>query len=326
MCCICICFHESNAQDPHFSQYFSSPLTFNPALTGYFDGTQRVTVNLRSQWTGSGDPYTTGTASFDTKIMKGKIASNDKWGLGIHALYDQSSGGIYKNTYLSVSTAFNKGLDAEGDQSIGIGVQATVARNSVDFSKVSFNNQFNGSGFDLGVPSGETVNNQSVSYVDLNAGLLYNYKDESGNQFSFGASMFHILTPKLSFFSGNNHSLQQRFTLHAGAGFNVGERDNFFASVHIMQQNGASENVIGGAYGLGLSSSDYNLYLGAWLRVKDAVYPYIGLRTPDYQLGFSYDITSTNQSQRKNFSGSTELSFIYFFNAGDRRKGIPCFF
>jgi hypothetical protein len=26
------------AQDPHFSQFFASPLTLNPAFTGKFDG------------------------------------------------------------------------------------------------------------------------------------------------------------------------------------------------------------------------------------------------------------------------------------------------
>ena len=34
-----------NAQDPNFSQFFASPLTLNPALTGKFDGTFRVAGN-----------------------------------------------------------------------------------------------------------------------------------------------------------------------------------------------------------------------------------------------------------------------------------------
>ncbi len=321
-----VCVKPVAAQDPHFSQYFSSPLTFNPALTGYFEGTSRSTFNIRNQSTGTGDPYITGTASFDTKILKSGIGSNDRWGLGVHALYDQSTGGIYKNSYLSVSTAFNKGLDADGDQSIGIGIQASIARNNVDFSKISFNSQFTGSGFDLSIPSGETINNRSVSYVDLNAGILYNYKDETGNQFSFGASMFHILRPRLSFFSAANPSLAQRFTVHAGASFNIGELDNLFVSTHMMQQAGANEYVFGAAYGLGLGSSDMNLYLGAWLRVKDAIYPYVGLKASDYQLGLSYDIINKDISRINRFSGSSEISFIYYFNNDSRKKGIPCFF
>ncbi len=33
---------------------------------------------------------------------------NDRWGIGVMALYDQSQGGIYKNNYISVSNGFNK--------------------------------------------------------------------------------------------------------------------------------------------------------------------------------------------------------------------------
>ncbi|MES1226414.1 MAG: type IX secretion system membrane protein PorP/SprF, partial [Bacteroidota bacterium] len=38
------------AQDPNFSQFFASPLTLNPALTGKFDGVYRVAGNYRNQW------------------------------------------------------------------------------------------------------------------------------------------------------------------------------------------------------------------------------------------------------------------------------------
>ena len=325
LCYSCLLHQAVHAQDPHFSQYFSSPLTFNPAFTGYFDGTQRLAFNIRNQWANISDPYTTGTVSLDTKIMKKNIGANDRWGLGVLALYDQSAGGIFKNNYILVSTAFHKGLDADGNQSIGIGVQAGFARNSVDFSRISFSNQYTNGGFDLSIPSGEAANNRSVSYTDVNAGIIYNYGDENNNQFTVGASIYHLLRPKLSFFTGNNNSLQRRYSLHAGANLNAGDRDYFFMSAHIMQQAGAYEVVFGGAYGLGLGESDLHLYLGGWLRVKDAVYPYIGLRSSSYQVGVSYDITSSDLNRAKGFSGSSELSFLYFFNK-EKRKGIPCFF
>lgn len=160
------------AQDPYFSQYYSSPLTFNPALTGYFNGAHRLAINYRNQWANISSPYQTGAVSFDTRILQNKMAANNKWGLGVQAMYDQAGAGVYKNSYIALSTGFNKGLDADGYQSIGIGIQAAYARHVVDFSKVSFANQFTSSGFDLSVPSGETINNRSISYADLNIGML----------------------------------------------------------------------------------------------------------------------------------------------------------
>lgn len=48
-----------HAQDIHFSQYYSAPLTINPALTGGFAGDYRAGVNYRSQWVSVTVPYRT---------------------------------------------------------------------------------------------------------------------------------------------------------------------------------------------------------------------------------------------------------------------------
>ncbi|HEY8915865.1 MAG TPA: type IX secretion system membrane protein PorP/SprF, partial [Chitinophaga sp.] len=42
---------QGTAQDLHFSQFFNSPLTTNPANTGFIpDGNYRVGINYRNQW------------------------------------------------------------------------------------------------------------------------------------------------------------------------------------------------------------------------------------------------------------------------------------
>src|SRR5947207_2501795 len=65
----------SQAQDPSFAQFFSSPLNINPALTGDIYGKWRVISNFRNQWMGPGDPYTTGTISGDCKIFQNTAAN-----------------------------------------------------------------------------------------------------------------------------------------------------------------------------------------------------------------------------------------------------------
>ncbi len=99
---LCISFF-AKAQDPHFSQFFSSPLTLNPALTGKFDGILRVAGNYRNQWPAFNNVYTTSTLSVDFPIMQKKIPEHDTWGLGILALTDKAAGGILTNNYIGVS-------------------------------------------------------------------------------------------------------------------------------------------------------------------------------------------------------------------------------
>src|SRR6187399_2750661 len=99
------------AQDPHFSQFFASPLTLNPAFTGKFDGDFRVAGNYRNQWPSINKAFVTYTASADVSILKNRISEVDQFGVGIMGFKDQSGNGVLNYDYVSFSTAYHKGLD-----------------------------------------------------------------------------------------------------------------------------------------------------------------------------------------------------------------------
>lgn len=88
-----------SAQDPHFSQFFSSPLTLNPAFTGKFDGALRVMGNYRNQWPTINNAFTTATVAADFHILDKTIASNDTWGVGFVGYNDNSANGAVKFNY-----------------------------------------------------------------------------------------------------------------------------------------------------------------------------------------------------------------------------------
>ena len=73
-------------QDPHFSQFFVSPLTLNPAYTGKFDGEYRFSGNYKKQWPTINNAFTTSTAAIDFNILKNNIPEHDTWGVGFMAL------------------------------------------------------------------------------------------------------------------------------------------------------------------------------------------------------------------------------------------------
>src|SRR5438045_5184896 len=87
------------AQDPHFSQFFASPLTLNPAFTGKFDGQFRLAANHRDQWPSIPKAYVTTSASVDFGLLKSKIPEGDVFGIGISALSDQSADAALKLNY-----------------------------------------------------------------------------------------------------------------------------------------------------------------------------------------------------------------------------------
>jgi len=67
----------AKAQDPGFSQFFASPLTLNPALTGKFNGIVRVAGNYRNQWPSINNAFITSTISVDAPIMTNRLPEND---------------------------------------------------------------------------------------------------------------------------------------------------------------------------------------------------------------------------------------------------------
>jgi len=202
-----------HAQDPHFSQFFASPLTLNPAFTGKFDGSWRIAANHRDQWPSIPKAYVTTSASVDFPIMKKRVPENDVFGVGISGLTDASANSILKLNYGSLSLSYHKALNENGTTTIGAGFQATYSSLSLDVSKLTFEDMLTQNGF-TGTTSDILTNGNNQSYFDMNAGLLFSGSTNGANNFYVGASMYHINRPKVSF-KDKNWYLTGRITAHA---------------------------------------------------------------------------------------------------------------
>lgn len=324
-CCLCVLAGTASAQDPHFSQFFSSPLNLNPALTGKFFGDYRIAGNYRNQWPTINNAYTTGAVSTDFHIFPNRISSNDTWGVGLLGYTDNSANGAVKFNYGSISTAYHKGLDEDGIHSLGAGFQVTYANMLINTADLKFSDQLTNAGF-TGVTS-EVFNNATLksSYIDVNAGLLYNGSTSDRNNFYFGVSMYHINRPA-QYFTGANYVLNPRTTFHGGGYFPVGPRTTLHLSALQMLQGGASETMIGGALQL-MADPDAakatSLYVGSWVRFKDAIIPYLGLEFNDLRLGITYDYNSSSLKTASLNRGGIEISLIYIHRASSE-KPINC--
>jgi len=92
-CCIAylFLFDTTNGQDIHHSQFYTSPLNVNPALTGVFNGDWRAAGNFRSQWfVDDLVQYMTFTGSFDKRFYPKKWTTKGMWNGGILFNYDQA--------------------------------------------------------------------------------------------------------------------------------------------------------------------------------------------------------------------------------------------
>lgn len=314
------------AQDPNFSQFFSSPLTLNPALTGKFDGQYRVAGNYRNQWPTINNAYTTATVSADAGILKARIPEVDQFGVGIMAFTDKSGNGALQYNYLALSTAYHKGLDEDGYNQIGAGFQATYVSKMLNVTGLKFGDQLRADGFTGLTQESFTKDQLSLSYFDVNAGVLYNGTSNGSNNYYAGISLYHINRPKETFNAGEYY-LQPRVTFQAGGkipmGFNA-----LHLSANYSRQAGAANAVFGGAYALNLNNTELNatnLYLGTWYRWGDALIPYVGLEFGELQFGATYDVNISSLKPASNMRGGMELSLIYIRQHRDpNAKRLNC--
>jgi type IX secretion system PorP/SprF family membrane protein len=312
------------AQDPHFSQFFASPLTLNPAFTGKFDGTWRLAANHRDQWPSIPKAYVTTSASFDFPIMQKRIPENDVFGVGISGVSDASANSQLKLNYGSLSLSYHKALDENGYNTIGAGFQGTYSSMNLDVSKLTFADMLTQNGF-TGTTSDILTNGNNQSYFDVNAGVLYSGSTNGENNFYLGASMYHINRPKVSF-KDKNWFLSGRVTVHGGGTFFLSDVVSVSTSVIHQIQNKASETTLGAAIGLNANNDNANptnVYIGSWMRINDALIPYIGLEFGGIRIGASYDVNISSLKAATANRGGSEFSIIYIKRPAES-KGIPC--
>ena len=312
------------AQDPHFSQFFASPLTLNPAFTGKFDGIWRLAANHRDQWPSIPKAYVTTSASIDFPILRSKVPEGDVFGVGFSGVSDASANSQLKLSYGSISLSYHKALDENGYNTIGAGFQGTYSSLNLDISKLTFEDMLQQNGF-TGSTHEVLTNGNNQNYVDVNAGLLYSGSTNGLNNFYLGASMYHINKPKVSFLD-NSWYLTGRVTVHAGGTFPINDMLSLSTSVIHQRQNKASETMLGAALGIGANSDaerPTTVSIGSWMRVNDAIIPYIGLEFGGLRIGATYDVNISSLKAATSARGGSEISIIYIRKPLEE-KGIPC--
>lgn len=316
------------AQDPSFSQFFSSPLNINPALTGNINGDWRIVSNFRDQWIGPASPYVTGTVSYDRKILQHKlpgVPENNVVGIGGMFMYDYAMSGIVKSTYASANLSYSLKL-AEGDVSthrLTAGFGAIYGYRYVDFSRLDFEEQFTGYGFNTNLPTGELALSNMKPYFSVSSGLLYSVKSERSN-LDIGAAGFHLNNPKQTFLEDEQQRLPVRQVAHANFERIINDRLILNTNAIFQNQKRAKYFSVGGGLGYRLSEQQSTiLNFGLWYWSRNAVVPYMGIAYKDMQFGFSYDATISKLREAKRKPNTFEFSLI-LRGVKDPSGIIPC--
>jgi len=319
-----------NAQDLHFSQWFNSPLTTNPANTGFIpEADYRLGVNYRNQWSSiMSIPYKTMSIWGDVQLLRDRIESG--WlGVGGVILRDVAGSGSLTSTKIYGSVAYHQMISEAHLLSAGFNVGWSNKRiNSAD---LKFPDQFDGRFFDSKIPTSVVLDNPSVNYFDVQAGLNYAYFPNEFLYVNGGISAAHLNRARESFFDtdidNTDNRISMRYTAFANASYKLNDDVIVNPMAYYTRQASSSELVAGGNLQYNLSGDgESQLIGGLYLRPGDAVIPVLGFQWKNLRLMFSYDATTSSLKDYNNGRGAYEFALIHngFFNEynGDRRQSF----
>ena len=318
------------AQDLHFSQFFNSPLTTNPANTGFIpDADYRIGGIYRNQWSSIlSAPYKTMSLFGDAQVLRNRL-ENGWLGLGAVILSDVAGSGNLRSTKIYGSLAYHQMLGNSSLLSAGFGVG--WANKRIDQSNLKFPDQFDGKFFDAGLPTSVVLTNTSISYLDVQVGMNYAYFPMENVYINAGYSLQHVNRPKESFFSdaSSDAIISFRHTGFINAILKVHEKVIINPNVYYSMQAKASELVLGLNANYNLTEfGEKQLIAGLYYRHNDAVIPMIGFALNNVRFTFSYDATISTLKNFNNYRGASEFNIIkngFYGDNADRQSLCPRF-
>jgi type IX secretion system PorP/SprF family membrane protein len=318
---------NASAQDLHFSQWFNSPLTTNPANTGFIpDADYRIGGNYREQWAQTAAvPYKTFSVFGDAQLFRNKI-ENGWMGIGGVLLSDRAGSGNLVSNKLYTSVAYHQMIGF--DQLLSLGFNAGIVNKRIDPSKLVFPDQWRGKFFDVPGTSQEVFDRTSIYYFDLQAGLNYAYFPTEDIYINAGFSIHHINRPKETFFNNSStfdNRIPMRYIGFLNASLKVNENLIVNPNAYFTMQAKTWQAVAGfnAQYNL-KNNGEFQFLAGAYYRIKDAFIPMAGLVWKNFKLSVSYDASTSSLS---NFGARAyEFSLIsngfYSEYHGDRRQSL----
>ncbi len=326
------------AQDPVFSQFNLNKNYLNPAYAGYSEDLS-AGINHRIQWSNIPGKFNTTTFNANMGCGQGRV------GFAL-AGYDHVEGeGLLrtKNGALQISVNipgklarwWGKKLYRRKFITSG-GLSVAVGQKSIDWSKLTFSDQYSPYQGYLNQPSvASGFASTSNTIFDVSAGLKTQAQiNKRGSYVSFGGAVFHLNKPVETFFDSDNR-LPIRYTYHFFTYFQLKKFTNKpnYVSLGMISDNQASlkTNTV-----MVSKDIDHFAKVSAGFRRQnfllidenvDALIIQGLISFGGLTLGYSYDVTISKLGPHRTY-GTHEFGIAYTFKGvnvcrgkGKGRKG-----
>ncbi len=323
-------------QDIHFSQFYMSPLTLNPALTGVMNCNTRIVGNYRNQWSSvlGASSYNTYAVSYDQKTPVGRY---DYFGFGGNIWSDVAGDLAFQTLSLKLSGSYARrvGGDRRKSNYMVLGVEAGASQRSIDYLNAQWPSQNDNGEFNPTFPTNEPNLPENFLFGDIGVGLLWFSILDKNSSFYIGGAINHLNQPNLSFYQEIDGTVETYYTktvLHAGGEFQTGKEMSLVPGIVFFNQGPSMEINMGNSFRFNLDGYGQSFQVGAWVRLArhfekpilmDALILSTRIDFANWGIGFSYDINTSSLNSASKGNGGFEFSMIYNV-CGPQQRGVYC--
>lgn len=333
-----------NSQDAHFSQFYASPLTLNPALAGTAAGTYRVSVIYRDQWRGALDnPLKTYAFAGDLNFELNSDQNYPDYAGGGFLFYSDRVQDFDLNTnQVALIGSYHKSLSQRERKYIGLGLQFGISQKGINYEDLDLPDEFNAiDGFTL--PTGEILPQNNLAYLDFAVGLNYHSVLKNKTRLDIGASYAHFNAPNVSFYKSDNNPnpllekeniLFGKITVHASLSVRTSFKLDVQPRILALKQGPHTEVNFGTNFKYALNDRGTKYFhVGPWLRLVDDIDGFgiesmvgaVGLELNGMIIGLSYDHNLSDLITDRTGLNALEISITFIGEHENEDTFCPTF-
>jgi type IX secretion system PorP/SprF family membrane protein len=310
------------SQDVNYSQYFSTPLYYNPALTGINTGV-RARFLFRNQWPSL-------PVSYKSYYFSADVGDRGLPGAGGLGLYVNSNNdGVAFIQDLNVGLTLSVRIPITAYMVSQVGIKAAIGQRSVNWADLVWPDQLSELYGNIYVSSLVPPDASKRVYPDFGVGGVLLFANPDGAMTgTAGLSVDHIFQPDVAFLTTGSAPLPRKWVAHAdlvyssgGGSANMaygGSNDPLKINPGIIYQN---QNGMS-ALQAGLNLLKFNIYLGGWYKTTmgtgptSAIALLAGYRynmNDDMSIRFIYSYDMQISGNLSGTGGAHEISLVLEF-------------
>jgi type IX secretion system PorP/SprF family membrane protein len=316
-------FARLGAQDIHFSQLTESSIVLNPAEAALGHDVM-AELNYKDQWRSVSalTAYKTFNASADFAVLKND--KGNRLGIGVNVFSDKAGDANMSSTIGNLH--LSGVLAASSSNLISAGIFGGFGQRGLQSDALMWGEQYDGMQYNSNLSSGEPLQSQNFSYLDMGAGLAWFYGEGhstlSSNDarcFNIGLAAHHLNQPMYSFY-GAGEKLPMKYLVHGTGDIGMKNFNMILEPAFLFMMQGGHREINAGMMFKFLlqDASKYTgrkkpsaFSAGGYLRFGDALVINTRYEYSGFSLGLSYDVNLSNLKAASRARGGFEVSLRY---------------